>query len=382
MSSPYQRKRKPEDAPAVAHQPVGMPDAGKKARTDFHRPGDWDCPSCAFHNFASRAQCQRCHVPKPVAAPLAPVYQSAYQPAPSYVPQNQYNQYPPPTTPAPVPLEPLSTEYYESGYQSYAPQPAPAFPPHIAAMLAALSPAERDAFYASGAASALAGIYQQRELPPALPVALPVALPTTALAPWVAAPAVLPPNFRPGDWMCAQCNGHNYASRTTCRRCEALKPEGWTGPSSDYKTTDFRPGDWNCPSCQAHNFAARTDCRKCSAPRGPAAPGEEKKAVHHNFRPGDWLCPDCNEHNYASRTTCRKCGANQGEDSVQKMKEMLDKGVVPKAAPSGGKHPDDWVCPHCNNLNFSYNRISCRQCQAPKPGLEPASAAPGEYGAY
>ncbi|CAN0567958.1 unnamed protein product, partial [Ectocarpus sp. 12 AP-2014] len=29
------------------------------------REGDWDCPSCQFHNFASRQVCYRCQAPRP-----------------------------------------------------------------------------------------------------------------------------------------------------------------------------------------------------------------------------------------------------------------------------------------------------------------------------
>ena len=29
------------------------------------RPGDWNCPSCNAHNFASRNECFKCRTPKP-----------------------------------------------------------------------------------------------------------------------------------------------------------------------------------------------------------------------------------------------------------------------------------------------------------------------------
>jgi hypothetical protein len=42
------------------------------------RPGDWACLSCANHNYASRVVCNRCHVPKPSnpppPVPLLPVF--------------------------------------------------------------------------------------------------------------------------------------------------------------------------------------------------------------------------------------------------------------------------------------------------------------------
>lgn len=30
----------------------------------YKHPGDWECPSCSHHNYASRAQCQKCSTPR------------------------------------------------------------------------------------------------------------------------------------------------------------------------------------------------------------------------------------------------------------------------------------------------------------------------------
>jgi hypothetical protein len=30
---------------------------------------------------------------------------------------------------------------------------------------------------------------------------------------------------REGDWDCASCSGHNYASRTECFKCKTAKPQ-------------------------------------------------------------------------------------------------------------------------------------------------------------
>jgi hypothetical protein len=34
------------------------------------KPGDWLCPGCNFHNFASRVQCFKCYAPVPMDAPI------------------------------------------------------------------------------------------------------------------------------------------------------------------------------------------------------------------------------------------------------------------------------------------------------------------------
>ncbi|KAI1290503.1 hypothetical protein EDD11_009218 [Mortierella claussenii] len=56
----------------------GVPGGGQGGHS--FRPGDWSCPSCNSHNFASRFQCMRCGLAKP---------QRDSSPAPSgYVPMN------------------------------------------------------------------------------------------------------------------------------------------------------------------------------------------------------------------------------------------------------------------------------------------------------
>lgn len=31
---------------------------------ELYKPGDWECPSCKAHNYASRLACFRCRLPK------------------------------------------------------------------------------------------------------------------------------------------------------------------------------------------------------------------------------------------------------------------------------------------------------------------------------
>lgn len=167
-------------------------------------------------------------------------------------------------------------------------------------------------------------------------------------------------DFRQGDWVCAHCGNHNYAKREVCNKCSAprlplghpgdfgkgcggpIDPYGcWGGRGLGGPTPRFgpysrpgpqmlgglggptprfgpysqpgpqiylpgkagggqlRPGDWICPGCQNHNYASRTECNKCGQPKSQQVPP--------NFRPGDWLCPSCDNHNFASRDACNKC---------------------------------------------------------------------------
>ncbi|KAI4380950.1 hypothetical protein MLD38_007077 [Melastoma candidum] len=100
------------------------------------------------------------------------------------------------------------------------------------------------------------------------------------------------PGVRPGDWYCAigNCGTHNFANRTTCFRCGALREEvnteggafesevhQWMGTGMGGGVSNNRPGwragDWICTrlGCNEHNFANRTECFRCNAPRDQIA---------------------------------------------------------------------------------------------------------------
>jgi hypothetical protein len=87
-------------------------------------------------------------------------------------------------------------------------------------------------------------------------------------------------SFRPGDWICAGCRAHNFASRGNCFKCKQRKagavsepsagteppaPQAGGGGSLQTASDNFRSGDWLCQNCRAHNFASRGSCFKCSS---------------------------------------------------------------------------------------------------------------------
>lgn len=86
--------------------------------------------------------------------------------------------------------------------------------------------------------------------------------------------------------MCDGCSAHNYASRDACFRCHQPKPHGaglagdGSGVPSSLQASgppaDMRDGDWLCVDCNGHNYASRDACFKCHAPR-PAGTGEPKR---------------------------------------------------------------------------------------------------------
>merc|ERR1719491_722292 len=52
--------------PRPTPYPFAMPQAMPMQPANM-RPGDWMCPACGNHNYASREACNKCQQPKPVA---------------------------------------------------------------------------------------------------------------------------------------------------------------------------------------------------------------------------------------------------------------------------------------------------------------------------
>ena len=123
-------------------------------------------------------------------------------------------------------------------------------------------------------------------------------------------------NFRPGDWLCPMCQGHNFARNTHCFSCRETRP----ADSLRFETTSDEPaqivrrdGDWDCEECGVLNFARRGSCFRCSAPP-PAGHIANSNPSQTTMRlPGDWDCA-CGGHNYASRMTCFRCNEPKAEE--------------------------------------------------------------------
>lgn len=62
--------------------------------------------------------------------------------------------------------------------------------------------------------------------------------------------------MKDGDWLCNSCGNHNFASRVNCNSCKMVRP-------------GFKDGDWICKDkeCKNHNFKSRTECNKCHKPK-------------------------------------------------------------------------------------------------------------------
>ncbi len=93
-------------------------------------------------------------------------------------------------------------------------------------------------------------------------------------------PVQVPEGGKPGDWVCARCSAHCYASRTSCYKCSAPHPGGMAGLLKDSaayllsegkadprkrgaKRAASEPAAATGPKVYASGFAARTD-QSCS----------------------------------------------------------------------------------------------------------------------
>jgi hypothetical protein len=67
--APYGMPGYPTGMPGAPYggMPMQMQPMSGAGGSNF-RPGDWNCPGCSSHNYASRADCFRCHIPKPPGA--------------------------------------------------------------------------------------------------------------------------------------------------------------------------------------------------------------------------------------------------------------------------------------------------------------------------
>ncbi|XP_045130413.1 E3 SUMO-protein ligase RanBP2-like isoform X3 [Portunus trituberculatus] len=78
---------------------------------------------------------------------------------------------------------------------------------------------------------------------------------------------------RPGEWDCPNCQFCNFSHRDYCFKCRSPREEGGRsmggggGGGMNGPRSGMRAGDWECQQCQFHNFASRDQCFKCSSPK-------------------------------------------------------------------------------------------------------------------
>jgi len=249
------------------------------------RPGDWICPGCSNHNYASRAACYRCQLPKHTAvvwggsanggntqlAGIGGMGAAAVVSMSGGTPTNSA------ASSGGIDMRPGDWLCQVCSNHNYASKQA----------------CNRCAT-PKGLTTAAHGVKQ----------------------------------LRPGDWLCdgpGGCNNVNFASRRQCNKCGRDKPASSTSVSASAATAgmagtaNVRAGDWGCVKCGNHNYASRTACNKCQEPKPPpsaSATASEGGAglsagLHGSVGVNDWICGDtnCCNVNYGFRTVCNKCGS-------------------------------------------------------------------------
>lgn len=207
------------------------------------------CPTCKFHNFASRRNCTKCHAPNPSPAPYLGYGMNGG--SISFV------------APDGTPMHRMAPEYQQHRHAEWkpgdwiCPNPACAFQNFRSRMICLRCRTPRPT-----------GMEMVR------PHAMNGGVNISFVAPDGTPMQQIAPEYQPAR--------HTHAA-------------------------EWKPGDWRCPNpaCAAHNFSHRRACFRCHSGRSVYAP-----VNNGNFRSG-WPCSSCSFWNYGWRTECHRCGTGK-----------------------------------------------------------------------
>eukprot|EP00013_Stygamoeba_regulata_P001768 CAMPEP_0177643134 /NCGR_PEP_ID=MMETSP0447-20121125/7993_1 /TAXON_ID=0 /ORGANISM="Stygamoeba regulata, Strain BSH-02190019" /LENGTH=368 /DNA_ID=CAMNT_0019145409 /DNA_START=51 /DNA_END=1154 /DNA_ORIENTATION=+ len=230
------------------------------------------------------------------------------------------------------------------------------------------------------------------------------------------------PQARDGDWLCAMCSNHNYASRTACNRCKqpralvdsGVPVGGGGGGGGGAADPNRKEGEWTCGLCNNLNYAHRVQCNRCQTPknmamkpmgmpgagmvpqdrRGLKRPSEgvgidmQRKRLgnmcsvcgeanrpdcaqcaycysplENAKRAAVWQCVMCQFGNPAAAPQCMKCFAPQNTaELIEAAKAM--------------SHP--WACATCSVVNLPAAPV-CNCCGSRRTDGAGQQKAPGEW---
>ncbi|KAJ4967317.1 hypothetical protein NE237_019166 [Protea cynaroides] len=184
------------------------------------RNGDWIC-SCGFHNYSSRAQCKKCNARIPSNTPSTMVNTAVSNLFPNeghgtkrLASEEFVNKWDNKRLNAGDLNNNFLTNKQQQSYQGFEQmagssnvQPPGTCPP-----------------YPSGSSSTATTLAVQLQLPQL--ATMPTLLGKGAK------------QWRDGDWMCTNCNNHNFASRSRCNRCMTQR-DALSQPSSRFFPLSF-----------------------------------------------------------------------------------------------------------------------------------------------
>ncbi|EEC76649.1 hypothetical protein OsI_14600 [Oryza sativa Indica Group] len=179
-------------------QAAGWPFGGNNANQFSAAPkdwrsGDWLC-SCGFHNYSSRTQCKQCSAPVPSGIPSTTMKTTV------------------PDTSSTLGTKRLASEELANEWDNKRLNPGNASYP--------LSTAGTDNLF--GGIEQGAGSSNGQTPYSKFDNGNSIALSSGQVS---AMPGLIGKGakWREGDWMCSNCNNHNYASRAFCNRCKTQK---------------------------------------------------------------------------------------------------------------------------------------------------------------
>ncbi|XP_047955123.1 ranBP2-type zinc finger protein At1g67325 isoform X2 [Salvia hispanica] len=151
------------------------------------RSGDWMC-TCGFHNYSSRLQCKKCNAPAPISAPA-----SLGSPVTAHGTKR------------------LASEEFAHNFDNKR-------------LNAGQQPnSGLDPFQSRGGSQVNSMYTPMHSVNTPIPPNWQVNLQVSRLAPAPAHVGKGAKQWRDGDWMCSNCNNHNYASREQCNRCKSMR---------------------------------------------------------------------------------------------------------------------------------------------------------------
>lgn len=160
------------------------------------RAGDWIC-NCGFHNYSSRAECKKCNVSLPPAPGTTSSMLKTAHGTKRLASEECFGEWDNKRLNAGDINNQFLTNQLSS-YQGYE---------HIGCP----SNDKADVLYPYSSGSSASSLNSQVHIQLPQPAPLPILLGKGAK------------QWRDGDWLCTNCNNHNYASRSQCNRCKTEK---------------------------------------------------------------------------------------------------------------------------------------------------------------